>query len=136
MAGYKPSTSTIPVQESRHTVFIDASIKQEHVGCACTVVAGGTEMIVKLAGDGDPIFGQITVVEIPTNPNARGVAQVTIMGGYRLNCAKNAAFKIGDTIVGAANGLVKQGVAASTDFRLFVSEVDILAEGIVGLLKL
>ena len=62
---YKPSTSTIPVQESRHTFYIDGSITSASVGKACTLVLGGTEATIKLAGDGDAIFGQITTVEIP-----------------------------------------------------------------------
>ena len=138
MAGFKPSTSTIPVQESRHTFYIDSSIKAEHVGRACTLVTGGTEAVVKLAGDGDPVFGQITVVEIPTNPNDRGVAQVTIMGGYRLACAVNAPFAIGDTVVGAGDGLVKKGTAPATaaDFRFVVTELGAIADGSVGVLKL
>lgn len=135
MAGFKPNTSTIPVQESRHTAYIDESIKTEHVGHACTVVVGGTDLVVKLAGDGDPIFGQISTVEIPKNPNSRAVAMITVLGGYRLACAPNEAFKIGDTVVGGPNGLVKAG-AASTDFRFFVAETDAVAEGAVGVLKL
>lgn len=135
MAGYKPSTSTIPVQESRHTAYIDESIKSEHVGCACSVVVGGTDLVVKLAEDGDVVFGQISTVEIPKNPNSRAVAMITVLGGYRLSCAPNEAFKIGDTVVGGPNGLVKAG-PATTDFRFFVAETDALADGAVGVLKL
>lgn len=133
---YKPSTSTIPVQESRHTFYIDGSITSASVGKACTLVLGGTEATIKLAGDGDAIFGQITTVEIPKNPNDRAVAMVTIMGGYRLACDPAAGFVIGDTVVGAPLGLVKKGAAPSTDFRFFVSEVGALSDGVVGVLKL
>jgi len=133
---FKPSTSTVPVQESRHSFYADDSIKAEHTGYACTLVVGGTESVVKLAGDGDPILGQITTVEIPTNANGRKVVMVTIMGGYRLACDPATAFKIGDTVVGGPNGLVKKGAAASTDFRFFVNEIDALADGAVGVLKL
>ena len=133
---FKPSTSTIPVQESRHTFYADESILPEHTGYACTLVIGGTEAVVKLAGDGDPILGQITVVETPTNPNARKVVQVTILGGYRLACDPATTFKIGDTVVGGPDGKVKKGAAASTDLRFFVAEIDALADGAVGVLKL
>lgn len=135
MAGYVPSTSTIPLQESRHTFVIDDSITKEHVGCACTLVLGGDQATVKLAGVDDVVFGQITTVEIPTDPNGQKVAMVTIMGGYRLKCDPATAFIIGDTVVGDANGLVKKG-APTTDMRFFVSEVGALADGYVGVLKL
>lgn len=136
MAGYKPSTSTIPVQESRQTFLTDGSITNAHVGMACTLVIGNTEPTVKLAGDGDAVFGQITTVEVPKNPNDRTVVVVTIMGGYRLACDPSIAFKIGDTVVGAAGGKVKKGAAPSTDFRFCVTELDALADGFVGVLKL
>lgn len=136
MAGFIPSTSTVPIQESRHTFYADASILAGHEGRACTLVLGGNEAVVKLAGDGDAVFGQITTIEIPKNPNERKVVMVTIMGGYRLACAPAAGFVIGDTVVGAGNGLVKKGVAASTDFRFFVSEIGALADGSVGVIKL
>lgn len=136
MAKIKPSTSTIPVQESRHTFYQDGSITQEHVGCACTLVLGGTEATVKLAGDGDAVFGQITVVETPLNPNDTSVVMVTLMGGFRLPCDPAAGFVIGDTVVGAPAGKVKKGAAASTDFRFCVTELNAISEGLVGVLKL
>lgn len=136
MAGFKPNTSTIPVQESRHTAYIDESIQSKHVGHACSVVVGGTDLVVKLAEAGDVVFGQISTVEIPKNPNDRAVAMITVLGGYRLACAPDAGFKIGDTVVGGAGGLVVPGAAASTDFRFFVAETDALADGAVGVLKL
>lgn len=140
MAGYKPSTSTIPVQESRHTVYLDAGITQQHEGHAVTVVTGNTDLTVKLAADGDVVWGQLTTVEIPKNPNDRAVGMVTVLGGYRLPCDPSIAFKIGDTVVGAGTGAnagkVKKGAAASTDFRFFVSEIGALADGFVGVVKL
>lgn len=136
MAKMKPSTSTIPVQESRHTFLNDGSITNEHVGRACTLVLGGTEATVKLAGDGDAIFGQITVVETPLNPNESGVVMVTLMGGFRLECDPAAGFAIGDTVVGAPNGKVKKGAAPSSDFRFCVTELNAISEGLVGVLKL
>lgn len=136
MAAFKPSTSTIPVQESRHTFYADASILEGHEGRACTLVLGGADAIVKLSADGDAVFGQITTIEIPKNPNDRKVVMVTIMGGYRLACAPAAGFVVGDTVVGAGNGLVKKGAAPSADFRFFVSETDAQADGSIGVLKL
>ena len=135
MAGYIPSTSSVPVQESRHTFYADASILSKHVGHACTLVVGGTEPIVKLAVAGDIVFGQISTVEIPKNGNQRTVAMVTIMGGFRLACKPNEVFTIGDTVVGGANGLVVKGTA-SLDQRFVVTDLAVLAEGAVGVLKL
>lgn len=136
MAGYKPNTSTIPVQETRHTFLADSSIKAEHVGYGCALVMGGTQATVKLLEAGDVVFGKIETVEIPTNPNNPSVVNVLILGGYRLKCADNADFEIGDTVIGGADGLVAKGAAASTDLRFFVADVDAIASGFVGVIKL
>ena len=132
MKGFKPTTTGIPVNETRHT-FNGTDITSADVGKAATLVTGGADVTVKLAGDGDPILGQIETVEIETTGEI--IVNVLILGGYRLRCATDAVIEVGATVVGAGDGLVKAG-AASTDLRFVVTEASTIAEGFVGVLKL
>lgn len=132
MKGFKPTTTGIPVNETRHT-FHGVGITTADVGKAATLVMGGADVTVELAGDGDPVLGQIETVEIETTGEI--IVSVLILGGYRLRCATNANIKAGDTVVGAGAGLVKSG-GASADLRFVVTEASTIAEGFVGVLKL
>ena len=132
MKGFKPTTTGIPVNETRHT-FNGVRITNADVGKAATLVTGGADVTVKLAGDGDIVLGQIETVEIETTGEI--IVNVLILGGYRLRCATDAVIAVGDTVVGAAAGLVKSG-GASTDLRFVVTEASTIAEGFVGVLKL
>ena len=133
MKGFKPTTTGIPVNETRHT-FHGVGITTADVGKAATLVTGGADVTVKLAGDGDPVLGQIETVEIETTGEI--IVNVLILGGYRLRCATDAVIAVGATVVGAGAGLVKAGVTASTDLRFVVTEASTIAEGFVGVLKL
>ena len=133
MKGFKPTTTGIPVNETRHT-FHGTGITTADVGKAATLVTGGADVTVKLAGDGNPVLGQIEAVEIETTGEI--IVNVLILGGYRLRCATNAVIAVGDTVVGAGAGLVKAGATASTDLRFVVTEASTIAEGFVGVLKL
>ena len=133
MLGFKPTTTGIPVNETRHT-FIGTGITNADVGKAATLVTGGADVTVKLAGADEPVLGQIETVEIETTGEI--IVNVLILGGYRLRCATNAVIAVGDTVVGAADGFVKAGAAASTDLRFVVTEASTIAEGFVGVLKL
>ena len=133
MKGFKPTTTGIPVNETRHT-FNGVGITNADVGKAATLVTGGADVTVKLAGDGDIVLGQIETVEIETTGEI--IVNVLILGGYRLRCATDAVIKVGDTVVGAGAGLVKAGATASTDLRFVVTEASTIAEGFVGVLKL
>lgn len=132
MKGFKPTTTGIPVNETRHT-FRGTGITNADVGKAATLVTGGADVTVKLAGDGDPILGQIETVEIETTGEI--IVNVLIMGGYRLRCETNEVIAVGDKVVGKAAGLVKSG-GASADLRFVVTEASTIAEGFVGVLKL
>ena len=132
MKGFKPTTTGIPVNETRHT-FHGPGITNADFGKAATLVTGGADVTVKLAGADDVILGQIETVEIETSGEI--TVNVLIMGGYRLPCATDAVIAVGDTVVGAAAGLVKSG-GASTDLRFVVTEASTIAEGFVGVLKL
>ena len=132
MKGFKPTTTGIPVNETRHT-FHGTGITNADVGKAATLVTGGVDVTVKLAGANDVVLGQIETVEIETSGEI--TVNVLIMGGYRLPCATNANIKVGDKVVGAGDGLVKSG-GASADLRFVVTEASTIAEGFVGVLKL
>lgn len=133
MKGFKPTTTGIPVNETRHT-FHGVGITNADVGKAATLVTGGADVTVKLAGADEPVLGQIETVEIETTGEI--IVNVLILGGYRLRCATDAVIAVGDTVVGAGDGLVKAGAAASTDLRFVVTEASTIAEGFVGVLKL
>lgn len=132
MKGFKPTTTGIPVNETRHT-FHGTGITNADVGKAATLVTGGADVTVKLAGDDDIVLGQIETVEIETSGEI--TVNVLIMGGYRLPCATDEVIAVGDTVVGKAAGLVKSG-GASADLRFVVTEASTIAEGFVGVLKL
>lgn len=132
MKGFKPTTTGIPVNETRHT-FHGVGITITDVGKAATLVMGGADVTVELAGDGDPVLGQIETVEVETTGEI--IVNVLILGGYRLRCATNAVIDVGDTVVGAGDGLVKSD-GASADLRFVVTEASTIAEGFVGVLKL
>lgn len=132
MAKFNVTTTGLPIRESRFT-FVGQGITEQDVGKAATLVLAGDANLVKLAEGSEPILGRIETVEIEMNGDIS--VNVLLLGGFRLNCAPNEVFKVGDTIVaGATAGLVKAG-PASTDLRFFVSEPD-SSEGFVGVIKL
>lgn len=69
------------------------------------------EATVKVAADGDPIYGRIFVAE---DRSQEGVTTVSVATRFRKRLKKGAgvAFNIGDTAVGAGDGLVKPAAAA------------------------
>lgn len=132
MAKFNVTTTGLPIRESRFT-FVGQGITEQDVGKAATLVLAGDANLVKLAEGSEPILGRIETVEIEMNGNIS--VNVLLLGGFRLNCAPNEVFKVGDTVTaGATAGLVKAG-PASTDLRFFVSEPD-SSEGFVGVIKL
>ena len=132
MAKFNVTTTGLPIRESRFT-FVGQDITEQDVGKAATLVLAGDANLVKLAEGSEPILGRIETVEIEMNGDIS--VNVLLLGGFRLNCAPNEVFKVGDTVAaGATAGLVKAG-PASTDLRFFVSEPD-SSEGFVGVIKL
>ena len=132
MKGFKPTTTGIPVNETRHTFNGVSTITTADIGKAATLDAA--EMTVKLAGLDEPVLGQIEMVEVETTGEV--TVGVLILGGYRLACDKNAVFAIGDSVLGApVDGLVESG-GKSADSRFVVTEISTIPEGFVGVLKL
>lgn len=131
MKGFKPTTTGIPVNETRHTFHGASTITSADVGKAATLDAA--EMTIKLAGADEPVLGQIETVEIETTGEV--TVNVLIMGGYRLACDPAEVIAVGDAVVGKAGGLVKSG-GKSTDLRFVVTEVSTIPEGFVGVIKL
>lgn len=81
------------------------------------VAEGGA---VKLAGDGDPIFGRIYVAENRAILNMR-TASVARFFKERVPAAVNHGIVVGDRIVGAGNGLVKKDAAAAATNPIVVA---------------
>ena len=131
MKGFKPTTTGIPVNETRHTFNGVRTITTADIGKAATLDAA--EMTVKLAGVDEPVLGQIETVEVETTGEV--TVGVLIMGGYRLACDTAEVIAVGDTEVGKAGGLVKSG-GASKDLRFVVTEASTIPEGFVGVIKL
>ena len=82
MKGFKPTTTGIPVNETRHTFNGVRTITTADIGKAATLDAA--EMTVKLAGLDEPVLGQIETVEVETTGEV--TVGVLILGGYRLAC--------------------------------------------------
>lgn len=131
MKGFKPTTTGIPVNETRHTFNGVRTITTADIGKAATLDAA--EMTVKLAGLDAPVLGQIETVEVETTGEV--TVGVLILGGYRLACDPAEVIAVGDKVVGKAGGLVKSG-GASTDLRFVVTEASTIPEGFVGVIKL
>ena len=131
MKGFKPTTTGIPVNETRHTFNGVSTITTADIGKAATLDAA--EMTVKLAGLDEPVLGQIETVEVETTGEV--TVGVLILGGYRLACDPAEVIAVGDTVVGKAGGLVISG-GASTDLRFVVTEASTIPEGFVGVIKL
>ena len=131
MKGFKPTTTGIPVNETRHTFNGVSTITTADIGKAATLDAA--EMTVKLAGLDEPVLGQIETVEVETTGEV--TVGVLILGGYRLACDPVEVIAVGDKVVGKAGGLVKSG-GASTDLRFVVTEASTIPEGFVGVIKL
>ena len=131
MKGFKPTTTGVPVNETRHTFNGVNTITTADIGKAATLDAA--EMTVKLAGLDKPVLGQIETVEVETTGEV--TVGVLILGGYRLACDPTEVIAVGDKVVGKAGGLVKSG-GASTDLRFVVTEASTIPEGFVGVIKL
>jgi hypothetical protein len=67
---------------------------------------------VKLAGDGDAIFGRVYVAEDRNSIGGGRVASVARKFKERLPAATGHGLVVGDRIIGAGNGLVKKDAAA------------------------
>lgn len=72
--------------------------------------AAGT---VKLAGDGDTIFGRVFVAENRAAIGGGKVASVTRTFKDKLPAAAGHGIVVGDSVVGAGNGLVKKAGTAN-----------------------
>lgn len=106
--------NTVPANDL--TFILANSIKEEHVGLA--VVQDSTASnTVKLAGDGDLIFGRLENVEDRKVEGIK-VGAVKIIGGMAFKKSE-AAVAVGDKVVGAGNGLVKKGADSTSDLAVW-----------------
>lgn len=106
--------NTVPANDL--TFILANGIKEEHVGLA--VVQDSTASnTVKLAGDGDLIFGRLENVEDRKVEGIK-VGAVKIIGGMAFKKSK-AAVVVGDKVVGAGNGLVKKDADSTSDLAVW-----------------
>lgn len=100
---------TIP--DNDLTFILAAGIKAEHVGLAVAQDTSAANT-VKLAGDGDVIVGRLESFEDRTATEGVVVGAVKLVGGLELKKSE-AAMQVGDSVVGAGEGLVKAGTGAN-----------------------
>lgn len=106
--------NTVPANDL--TFILANGIKEEHVGLA--VVQDSTASnTVKLAGDGDLIFGRLENVEDRKVEGIK-VGAVKIIGGMAFKKSE-ATVVVGDKVVGAGNGLVKKGADSTSDLAVW-----------------
>lgn len=106
--------NTVPANDL--TFILADGIKEEHVGLA--VVQDSTASnTVKLAGDGDLIFGRLENVEDRKVEDIK-VGAVKIIGGMAFKKSE-AAVVVGDKVVGAGNGLVKKDADSTSDLAVW-----------------
>lgn len=106
--------NTVPANDL--TFILADGIKEEHVGLA--VVQDSTASnTVKLAGDGDLIFGRLENVEDRKVEGIK-VGAVKIIGGMAFKKSE-AAVTVGDKVVGAGNGLVKKDADSTSDLAVW-----------------
>lgn len=106
--------NTVPANDL--TFILANGIKEEHVGLA--VVQDSTASnTVKLAEDGDLIFGRLENVEDRKVEGIK-VGAVKIIGGMAFKKSE-AIVVIGDKVVGAGNGLVKKDTGSTSDLAVW-----------------
>lgn len=88
-----------PQNEWLFTMKLDAAITAAHIGRA--VALDATANKVKLAADGDVIFGRLEVVE------DNGLGTISLKFIEALPVLSGQTFAVGDTAVGAGSGEVK-----------------------------
>lgn len=106
--------NTVPANDL--TFILAKGIKEEHVGLA--VVQDSTASnTVKLAEDGDLIFGRLENVEDRKVEGIK-VGAVKIIGGMAFKKSE-ADVAVGDKVVGAGNGLVKKDAGSTSDLAVW-----------------
>lgn len=101
------------------TMLISGAVTSADLGKAVTLDTTA-DATVKLAADGDPIYGRIFQIE---DRSQEGVTTCTVETRFRKRLPKTAAaITRGASVVGAGAGLVKAGLASSKNIVLFVDE--------------
>lgn len=106
--------NTVPANDL--TFILADSIKEEHVGLA-VVQDSKASNTVKLAEDGDLIFGRLENVEDRKVEGIK-VGAVKIIGGMAFKKSE-AVVAVGDKVVGAGNGLVKKDAGSTSDLAVW-----------------
>lgn len=103
---------TVPANDL--TFVLNSDITASDVGKVVTQDTAAANR-VKLAGAGDPILGRLESYEDRVIEGVK-VGAVKIIGGMELPIAEGYTPAVGDTVIGAAGGLVtKVGTGESSD---------------------
>lgn len=101
------------------TMLISGTVTSADLGKAVSLDTTA-EATVKLAADGDPIYGRLFQIE---DRSQEGVTTCTVETRFRKRLPKTAAAILkGASVVGAGGGLVKSAAASPKNIVLFVDE--------------
>lgn len=104
------------------TMFFSGDLADAAIG-KVVALDTATKATVKLAGDGDTIYGRIFQVE---DRSQEGVITVSVETKFRKNVPLKAGevVAIGDTVVGAGNGEVKAAAAPNHSDNVVLDVTD------------
>lgn len=108
---YEGSSYFVPMESDGVTILYDATKQGNSAayGLACTISANGT---VALAGDGDPVFGKVGLVEADGKVAVeKGI--VTLPGGASATLTAGKPI-IGDLGASSAKGYIQNAVTTAT----------------------
>lgn len=107
---------TIPANDL--TYVLASGITADDVGKVVTQDTSAANK-VKLAGAGDPILGRLESYEDRVVEGVK-VGTVKLIGGMELPTAEGYTAAVGDSVIGAAGGLVtKVGTGQSSDIKVW-----------------
>lgn len=108
-----------PLDDDMFTYNISGVVTQDDIGKAVTLDTTAAKTF-KLAGDNDPVHGRLFSYEDRTQQGAGKVGTVMRRFKEKLPAAVGHGIDLGDSVVGAGAGLVKEALAAD---RTLVIEV-------------
>jgi uncharacterized protein with PhoU and TrkA domain len=118
---YTPNSvvaETFSFEDFIFTMLVTGAVTLADVGKAVALDTTA-DNAVKLAGDGDAIYGRLETLEIREQ---EGITVGAVARKFRTKLPKSAAaIKRGDTLVGAGGGLVKAAAAADQSINTVIA---------------
>jgi hypothetical protein len=112
-------SSGFPIDDVRFTYAISGVVTQADLGKAVTQDKTAPNTM-KLAGDGDPIHGRLETYEDRSQQGAGKVGTVARQFKEKLPANAGHTIAVGDSVVGAGAGLVKDAGAGVSNRTLCV----------------